>query len=297
MDLDQFTSFLEYNGRALTLHFCSLFYKLKIDAGPKPAAFCTLGNLCEQTTTGQFSFLQQCKLYPQKPVKRRKVCSALFPCSQGIITALLLLCCSEARGYRCRQLENQIQSSAQQSLGCGIGQADVLWQCSVSPNCSFVPNGPAVMVPGEWQCQETSILGDAPLSFLAKGYSVTQPRLKNLKCVFQPGKQFVLGMGQYRPLPSLLPHQASHRIRNHRVIQRSEVCFRVCFWSKQLLSKPSEALPGAYGKAADQPLIPICGRWQDVSRGSWELLLSPYVTYSSHYGSLVMFSKILQGVF
>lgn len=42
MDLDQFTSFLEYNGRALTLHTCSLSYKLKIDAGPKPAAFCTL---------------------------------------------------------------------------------------------------------------------------------------------------------------------------------------------------------------------------------------------------------------
>lgn len=54
---------------------------------------------------------------------------------------------------------------------------------------------------------------------------------------------------------SLLPHQGSHRIRNHRVIQRSEVCFLVCFWSKQLLSKPSEALPTAYGKAADQPLI------------------------------------------
>lgn len=46
MDLDQFTSFLEYNGRALTLHSCSLFYKLKIDAEPKPAAFCTLWETC-----------------------------------------------------------------------------------------------------------------------------------------------------------------------------------------------------------------------------------------------------------
>lgn len=46
MDLDQFTSFLEYNGRALTLHTCSLFYKLKIDAGLKTVAFCTLWETC-----------------------------------------------------------------------------------------------------------------------------------------------------------------------------------------------------------------------------------------------------------
>lgn len=40
MGLDRFTSFLEYNGRAFSLSSCSLFYKLKIAAGPKSAAFC-----------------------------------------------------------------------------------------------------------------------------------------------------------------------------------------------------------------------------------------------------------------
>lgn len=46
MDLDQFTSFLEYNGRALSLSSCSLFYKLKIAAGPKSAAFCIPWESC-----------------------------------------------------------------------------------------------------------------------------------------------------------------------------------------------------------------------------------------------------------
>lgn len=40
MGLDRFTSFLEYNGRALSLSSCSLFYKLKIAVGSKSAAFC-----------------------------------------------------------------------------------------------------------------------------------------------------------------------------------------------------------------------------------------------------------------
>lgn len=59
MDLDQLTSFLEYNGRALTLHSCSLFYKLKIDAGPESAAFCApweaCGNKPQQDNSAFFS--------------------------------------------------------------------------------------------------------------------------------------------------------------------------------------------------------------------------------------------------
>lgn len=100
---------------------------------------------------------------------------------------------------------------------------------------------------------------------------------------------------------SSLPHQASCRIRNRRVIQRSEV--KSVSWCASGVSScfqtlHTEALPGAYGKAADQPLIPnnLGAMDRCVKRQLWAVTKSTYYLHQSLWFTCPVFQNITGGL-
>lgn len=130
---------------------------------------------------------------------------------------------------------------------------------------------PALVVPGEWQCQEATVLATLQRVMVKKKALTNQQRF------FSQGSNLCLAWGStdHFPLSPPPPKALSRRIRNHRAMLRGELRFLV---RRRLFS---EALPGADGRAARQPWIPSnlgemagCAHW-----GNYRLLLSPRSIY------------------
>lgn len=218
MDSDRLTSFLEYNGRALTLHSCSLFYKLKIDAGPKSAAFCAPWETCvNQPQQDNSAFFSNASCIAQKPVKRQRVCSVLSPCSQGIITTSCFAC-SGASGYRCRRLKKL--NIAISVSGAWVAELDkrsfygnaVAVQIAACQTQSCIRAASWVAVPGRQHP------GDSPPSFPATGYGLTQPGLKKFGELFvffffSQGSNLCLAWGSTGHFP-LSPPPPKHLVES-----------------------------------------------------------------------------------